>query len=142
MTAVAAQLSWRADYADLALEAVDRLLDAPAVKDLPLCEHVELRVNAAYIRNFLALRAATEGTDDLADSAEFPLFVADLIRGTFESIVDTTIERMNAYAELLKNLSDRVDEYTKERLHCSLRGLQHAAAETLLSEMYRIAHAD
>jgi hypothetical protein len=141
MTAVAAQLSWRTDYAELALEAVDRLLDAPAVKELPLCDHVELRVNAAYIRNFLALRTATDDMESIADSTDFPMFVGDLIRGTFDSIAETTIERMNAYAELLKNLSDRVDEYTKERLHCSLRGLQHAAAETLLSEMYRIAHA-
>jgi hypothetical protein len=142
MTAIAAQPTWRADYGALALEAVDRLLAAPALRELPLSDHVELRVHATYIRKFLSLRAATENTVSLTESTDFPTFVADLIRGTFDAIVDTTIERMNAYAELLKDLSDSVDEYTKEADSGCLRELQHAAAETLLTEIYRIAHAD
>jgi hypothetical protein len=142
MSATAAQLTWRTDYGTLAMEAVDRLLDAPAVGELPLCHQMELRVNAAYIRRFLSLRVASDSTDSLADSTTSPIFVADLIRGTFDAVVDATIERIDAYAELLKDLSNSVDEYTKEADHDCLRELQHAAAETLLSEIHRIAHAD
>jgi hypothetical protein len=140
--AVAERITWRADYGDLAVEAVDRVLAAPVLTELPLSAHLELRVNAAYIRNFLSLRTPPDDMGSLADSTEFPAFVADLIRGTFEAIVDdTTTERMNAYAELLKDLSDSVDEYTKEADHGCLRELQRAAAETLLTEIHRIAHA-
>jgi hypothetical protein len=141
MSATAAHVTWRADYGTLATEAIDRLLDAPALKEQPLCVQVELRVNATYIRRFLSLRAGAELTGSLTDATEFPIFVADLIRGTFDSIVDTTLDRVDAYIELLKDLSDSVDEYTKEANHDCLRELQHAAAETLLTEIHRIAHA-
>jgi hypothetical protein len=140
MSATAAQVTWRADYGTLATEAIDRLIDAPALKELPLCVQVELRVNATYIRRFLSLRSG-DITGSLADSTEFPIFVADLIRGTFDAIVDATLDRVDAYIELLKDLSDSVDEYTKEADHDCLRELQHAAAETLLTEIHRIAHA-
>jgi hypothetical protein len=141
MSATAAQVTWRADYGTLAMEAIDRLLDAPALRELPLYVQVELRVNATYIRRFLSLRTGTDITGSFAGSTEFPIFVADLIRGTFDVILDTATEQIEAYAQLLKDLSDSVDEYTKEADHDCLRNLQHAAAETLLTEIYRIAHA-
>jgi hypothetical protein len=141
MTAVAAQPTWRADYGALALEAVERLLEEPALGELSLADHMELRVNAMYIRRFLALRAETDITGSLVDSMDFPSFVADLIRGTFEAIGDVTLERIEAYMGLLKDIADSLNEYGKEADHDCLRELQHAAAETLLSEIYRIAHA-
>jgi hypothetical protein len=139
MTAVAAQPTWRADYSALAMEAVDRLLEADALKELPLADQLEFRVHAMYIRRFLSLRSGTELTGSLVDSTDFPLFVADLIRRTFDAIVDVTPEEVDVYAALLKDLSDSVDEHRREADHDCLRELQHATAETLLSEIYRIA---
>jgi hypothetical protein len=137
MTAVAAQPTWRTDYGALAIEAVERLLDAPALKERPLADQLELRVHAMYIRRFLSLRIGDDITGSLADSTDFPIFVADLIRGTFDAIVDMTPEQLDAFAALLKDLADSVDEYRREADHDCLRELQHAAAETLLSEIYR-----
>jgi hypothetical protein len=140
--AAVAQLTWRTDYATLAMEAVDRVLEAPALKELPLCELVELRVHASYIDNFLSLRTASDDMASLVDSADFPTFVADLIRGTFDAIVDATVEQMEAFADLLGRVSESVDEYTKEIDEGCLRELQYATAETLLTEIYRISRSD
>jgi hypothetical protein len=139
MAAVAAQPTWRADYGALAIEGVDRLLDAPALTELPLGDQLELRVHAMYIRRFLSLRSATDVTGSLVDSTDFPIFVADLIRGTFDAILDVTPEQLDAFAAVLKDLADSVDEYRREADHDCLRELQHAAAETLLSEIHRTA---
>ena len=142
MVAVAARPTWRADYGALATEAVERLLETPALQALPLPDQLELRVHAMYIRRFLSLRIAGELNGSLADSTDFPIFVADLIRGTFDAIVDLTSEQVDAFAALLKDLSDSVDEHRREADYDCLRELQQAAAETLLAEIHRYATAD
>jgi hypothetical protein len=78
---------------------------------------VELRVNASYIANFLALRTGMDATGSLVDSLNFPMFVADLLRGTV-----------------------RHDCHCDDR-RC-LRELQHAAADALLTEIYRITRGE
>jgi hypothetical protein len=47
---------------------------------------------------------------------DFPSFVASLIQGTFQAIVDASIQQMEAYAELLKNASLTVDQFTKDNV--------------------------
>lgn len=42
---------------------------------------------------------------------DFPSFVASLIQGTFQSIVDASIRQMEAYAELVKNVAMTVDQF-------------------------------
>jgi hypothetical protein len=140
--AVAAQPTWNVDHRTLATEALDRVLDVPTVSELPLCTQVELRVNASYIANFLALRTGIDATGSLVDSLNFPIFVADLIRGAFDAMVSATIEQTDAYAELLKEVSESVDAYAKELDESCLRELQHAAAEALLTEIYRITRGE
>ena len=140
--AVAAETTWNVDYRSLATEARDRVLDAPTIRELPLSAQVELRVNASYIANFLVLRTGMDATGSLVDSLNFPMFVADLLRGTFDTIVTATIEQTDAYAELLKEVSESVDEYAKELDESCLRELQHAAADALLTEIYRITRGE
>jgi hypothetical protein len=100
---------------------LDRVLDAPAIRELPLSARVELRVNAPYIANFLAFRTGMDAT-------------GSLLRRTFDTIVTATIEQTDAYAELLKEVSESVHEYAKELDESCLRELQHAAADALLTE--------
>src|SRR5262245_27967984 len=63
--------------------------------------------------------AAREGgqafTDVIAD-VNFPAFVGGLIDGVFNSIVTTSIKRMEAYAEMVKNVSKSVDQYMKDNV--------------------------
>jgi hypothetical protein len=63
--------------------------------------------------------AGTQGTQnytDLVAGVDFPNFVAGLIDGVFNAIVDTSIKQMEAYAELVKNISKSVDQYMKDNI--------------------------
>jgi hypothetical protein len=73
------------------------------------------------------LTAATSG--DFGQSAEvgihvakqvkdigFTEFTAQLIKGTFDTIVATTIEQMKAYAELVKNLAKTLADFRAENV--------------------------
>jgi hypothetical protein len=46
----------------------------------------------------------------------FPTFVADLIRGTFNAIVQTSIQQLEAFAALLDNVSKTVDQFTADNI--------------------------
>jgi hypothetical protein len=63
--------------------------------------------------------AAKQGTQALVDQikgVDFPKFVAGLIDGVFNAIVDSSIKQMQAYAELVKNISKSVDQYMKDNI--------------------------
>jgi hypothetical protein len=47
---------------------------------------------------------------------DFPSFVASLISGTFQAIVDSSIQQMQAYAELLKNVASTVDRFMTDNI--------------------------
>jgi hypothetical protein len=55
-------------------------------------------------------------TEDTLNAIAFPTFVADLIKGTFQAIVDASIQQMEAYAELLSNVSKTVDEFMSDNI--------------------------
>src|SRR6266852_1467869 len=46
----------------------------------------------------------------------FPAFVAGLIDGVFNAIVTSSIKQMEAYADLVKNVSKSVDQYMKDNV--------------------------
>lgn len=63
--------------------------------------------------------AAREGVDaytDLVAKVDFPSFVSGLIHGVFDAIVTSSIKQMEAYAELVKNVSKSVDQYMKDNI--------------------------
>lgn len=47
---------------------------------------------------------------------DFPAFVGSLIQGTFQAIVDSSIQQMEAYAELLKNVASTVDRFMQDNI--------------------------
>jgi hypothetical protein len=47
---------------------------------------------------------------------DFPSFVASLIQGTFQAIVDSSIQQMEAYASLLKNVAGTVDRFMTDNI--------------------------
>lgn len=55
-------------------------------------------------------------TEDTLNAIAFPTFVADLIKGTFQAIVDSSIQQMEAYAELLSNVAKTVDEFMQDNI--------------------------
>ena len=54
--------------------------------------------------------------DALLEAVDFPSFVADLIQSTFNAIVSATVEQMEAYGELLKQVAGAVDEFVQDDL--------------------------
>jgi hypothetical protein len=50
------------------------------------------------------------------NAIDFPSFVASLIQGTFQAIVDASIQQMEAYAELLKNVAGTVDRFMNDNV--------------------------
>lgn len=55
-------------------------------------------------------------TEDTLNAIAFPTFVADLIQGTFRAIVDSSIQQMEAYAELLSNVAKSVEDFEQDNV--------------------------
>ncbi|MGZ9098163.1 MAG: hypothetical protein ACXW3O_00540 [Brevundimonas sp.] len=55
-------------------------------------------------------------TEETLNAIAFPTFVADLIKGTFQAIVDASIQQMEAYGELLANVAKTVDEFMADNI--------------------------
>ena len=64
--------------------------------------------------------AATETlaarTGALVDEIDFPGFVASLIHGTFDAIVDASIRQMEAYADLVSAVAKDVDRFVSDNV--------------------------
>jgi hypothetical protein len=63
--------------------------------------------------------AAHEGAkafDELIDAVDFPGFVAGLIDGVFNAIVNASIKQMEAFAELVKNVAKPLDSFIKDNV--------------------------
>ncbi len=64
-------------------------------------------------------RAASEVarvTEQTLNAIAFPRFVADLIKGTFQAIVDASIQQMEAYGGLLANVAKTVDQFMADNI--------------------------
>jgi hypothetical protein len=57
-----------------------------------------------------------EATRATLAAIDFPQFVASLIQGTFKAIVDASIQQMEAYAALLKNVAATVDRFMDDNV--------------------------
>jgi hypothetical protein len=63
-----------------------------------------------------AAREAAKVTRETLNAIEFPTFVADLIRGTYNAIIDASIKQMEAYAELIANVAKTVDQFMSDNI--------------------------
>jgi len=55
-------------------------------------------------------------TRDTLNAIAFPTFVADLIKGTFQAIVNASIQQMEAYGALLANVAKTVDQFMGDNI--------------------------
>jgi hypothetical protein len=55
-------------------------------------------------------------TGETLNAIAFPTFVADLIKGTFQAIVDASIQQMEAYGVLLSNVAKTVDQFMADNI--------------------------
>jgi hypothetical protein len=58
--------------------------------------------------------AATTSASELAAAVDFPAFVADLLGGVFEAIVNASVEQMEAYTRLLEGAAAAADAFAED----------------------------
>ena len=65
-------------------------------------------------------QAATESiarrAGALSDEINFPAFVASLLHGTYDAVVDASIRQMEAYADLVSAVAKDADQFTAENV--------------------------
>ncbi len=63
--------------------------------------------------------AVTEGVEQfgaLVQKVDFPKFVGGLIQNVFQAIVESSIQQMRAYGELVANVAKTVDEFANDNI--------------------------
>lgn len=63
-----------------------------------------------------AVHAGVEELGYMVSKVDFPKFVSGLIQGVFQAIVDSTIQQMRAYGELLSNVAKSVDQFAQDNI--------------------------
>jgi hypothetical protein len=63
-----------------------------------------------------AIRQGTEQFGELVGKVDFPQFVGGLIENVFQAIVTSSIQQMRAYAEMLKSVSQSVDDFARDNI--------------------------
>ncbi|KQW50797.1 MULTISPECIES: hypothetical protein [unclassified Roseateles] len=69
----------------------------------------------AALRDPRAVDAAA-ATAIMLQTVDFPDFVGDLVKGVFNAVVDASIQQMQAYAELIKQVADAVDRFKQDNI--------------------------
>src|SRR4051794_10175219 len=52
----------------------------------------------------------------LSDELDFPAFVASLVHGTFDAIVDSSIRQMQSFADLVAAVAKPLEQFTNENV--------------------------
>jgi hypothetical protein len=63
-----------------------------------------------------AVKQGVEQFKNLVQAVDFPKFVSGLIKGVFQAIVESSIEQMKAYGELLANVAKTVDQFAQDNI--------------------------
>lgn len=63
-----------------------------------------------------ATDALAQRTGALVSEIDFPGFVAGLVHGTFDAIVDASIRQMESYSSLVSAVAKTVDQFTEENV--------------------------
>jgi hypothetical protein len=63
-----------------------------------------------------AVREGVEQFGALVQKVDFPKFVGGLIQNVFQAIVDSSIQQMRAYGELVSNVAKTVEEFASDNI--------------------------
>lgn len=63
-----------------------------------------------------AVKQGVQEFGNLVKKVDFPKFVSGLIQGVFQAIVDSSIQQMRAYGELLANVAKTVDQFAQDNI--------------------------
>lgn len=63
-----------------------------------------------------AMKQGVEEFGNLVRKVDFPAFVAGLVHGVFNAVVDASIQQMKAYGEMLAAVSKTVDQFASDHI--------------------------
>jgi len=66
------------------------------------------------ITSYVAAGGVAPGMQDLIDQIDFPQFVAALIEGVFNAAVHASIDQMDAYGKLVKDVARAIEQFSKD----------------------------
>jgi hypothetical protein len=99
------------------------LARAPAYIELPDDVRARLAADMTRVVEHLADRdwltdapPELDSLRELVKSVDFPDFVAALIEGVFKAIVDSSIQQMEAFAELLASVTKALNDFVEENV--------------------------
>ena len=115
-------------YKALAAEAQREIADAMVRVGVYLAEPEGMKANSLP-GAIAGVPADVAAHRDLLSSVNFPAFVSALINGVFQAIVDASIQQMQAYGDLLKDVARTVDEFAGSPITV-------AAASAWLAKLY------
>ncbi|MFO0608849.1 MAG: hypothetical protein U0324_37125 [Polyangiales bacterium] len=90
---------------DRAVRAV--LTRSPGYAALPPDTRRRLAADMVKVTEFVAAHHAPQ----LVNSVDFPTFVAGLVQGVFQAVVDASVEQMQAYAALVGDVARSLEEF-------------------------------
>jgi hypothetical protein len=108
---------------------------------LPAATRTRLLRHAAEIGAAIA-KARSKAAGDLLPQVGFPPFVANLIEGTFDAMVDASVRQMEAYTDLLSSVASSLDRFVDDAKREPGRDGATTLAETLLAGATRIVIGD
>jgi hypothetical protein len=92
------------------------LEDSPSFSKMPANTRTKIARDTTKIASYLADVGDGTSALPLIEEVNFPAFVADLLKGVFEAIVDGSIQQMRAYAKLVAAVSKSLDQFRDENL--------------------------
>ena len=92
----------------------ERLRQHPLVRTRQTLEGPLVRAQESF--NPAATAQVGRVTQETLKAIAFPTFVADLIKGTFEAITNSSLKQMEAYMRLLENVGKTVDQFMGENI--------------------------
>src|SRR6516225_8548912 len=63
-----------------------------------------------------AVKQGVQQFGELVKKVDFPKFVSGLIQNVFQAIVDSSIQQMRAYGDLLANVAKTVDQFAQDNI--------------------------
>jgi len=91
------------------------LTSSEAFQSLPADKRRQISNDMAKIANYLVADASSD-TDRLVADVNFPDFVSNLLNGVFDSIIDSSIRQMEAYAKLVAGVAKSLDQFADENI--------------------------
>lgn len=112
-------------------QSTRKIGQTPIVRKKEIIETPVAAAQATKDDNFQTSAANQIGrvTKETLNAIAFPTFVADLIKGTFNAIVQSSIQQMEAYTKLIENVSKSVDQFMQSNISDN-------QAKDFLAQMY------